>query len=162
MARPQRSEPFVDVGAGEHSPDDRWPARRNWSPRLVADRRNRRCGRSHHTLYAVHYVALCIIHRAIYCILYYKLCQGYTTCSILAARMRENGERMRKWRGNWGRMRKWGGNGEIMRKWREIHSLNFLIFLLFPPSLSISYIKICHILSQMSKKHSILALRKHF
>ena len=58
-------------------------------------------------------------------------------------------------------MRKWGGNGEIMRKWREIHSLNFLIFLLFPPSLSISYIKNClfcrkmlnmALLSRMSQK----------
>ena len=38
-----------------------------------------------------------------------------------------------------------------MRKWREIHSLDFLIFSLFPPFLSISYIKNCNILSQMSK-----------
>ena len=37
------------------------------------------------------------------------------------------------------------------RKWREIHSLLFLILSLFPPSLSISYIKICHILSQNVK-----------
>ena len=35
-----------------------------------------------------------------------------------------------------------------MRKWREIHSLHFLIFYLFPPSLSISYIKNGLILSQ--------------
>ena len=28
-------------------------------------------------------------------------------------------------------------NGERMRKWREVHSLHFLIFSLFPPSLSI-------------------------
>ena len=34
-----------------------------------------------------------------------------------------------------------------MRKWRE----NFLILPLYPPSLSISYIKICHILSQNVK-----------
>ena len=34
-----------------------------------------------------------------------------------------------------------------MRKWRE----NFLILSLYPPSLSISYIKICHILSQNVK-----------
>ena len=34
-----------------------------------------------------------------------------------------------------------------MRKWRE----NFLIISLYPPSLSISYIKICHILSQNVK-----------
>ena len=34
-----------------------------------------------------------------------------------------------------------------MRKWRK----NFLILSLYPPSLSISYIKICHILSQNVK-----------
>ena len=45
-------------------------------------------------------------------------------------------------------MKKWRGNGERMRKWREIHSLHFLIFYLFPPSLSISYIKNGLILSQ--------------
>ena len=38
-----------------------------------------------------------------------------------------------------------------MRKWREIHSLHFLILSLFPLSLSISYIKICHTLSQNVK-----------
>ena len=38
--------------------------------------------------------------------------------------------------------RKCRGNGERMRKWREIHSLHFLIFSLFPPSLTISFIKI--------------------
>ena len=38
-----------------------------------------------------------------------------------------------------------------MRKWREIHSLDFLIFSLFPPFLSISYIKNCNILSQNVK-----------
>ena len=38
-----------------------------------------------------------------------------------------------------------------MRKWREIHSLHFLIFSLFPPSLSISYVKNCLILSQNVK-----------
>ena len=43
--------------------------------------------------------------------------------------------------------RKRRGNGERMRKWRE----NFLIISLYPPSLSISYIKICHILSQNVK-----------
>ena len=43
--------------------------------------------------------------------------------------------------------RKRRGNGERMRKWRE----NFLILPLYPPSLSISYIKICHILSQNVK-----------
>ena len=148
MVGPQRSEPFVDVGAGEHSPDDRWPAPRNWSPRLVADRRNRRCGRSHHTLYAVHYVALCIIHRAMYCILHNKLCQGCTTCRSRDARKwRENEKMKKKWRGNEGMERKWvngeemereWGNGEKMRKWRKIHSLYFLIFSSFLPSLSIS------------------------
>ena len=46
--------------------------------------------------------------------------------------------------------REWG-NGERMRKWREIHSLHFLILSLFVPCLSISYIKICHILSQNVK-----------
>ena len=38
-----------------------------------------------------------------------------------------------------------------MRKWREIHSLDFLIFSLFPPSLSISYIKIVIFCRKMSK-----------
>ena len=67
--------------------------------------------------------------------------QGCTNCGILASWLRENGERMIK--------RK--GNGERMRKWREIYSLHFLIFSLFPPSLSISYIKNCLILSQNVK-----------
>ena len=119
MVGPQRSEPFVDVGAGEHSPDDRWPAPRNWSPRLVADRRNRRCGRSHHTLYAVHYVALCIIHRAMYCILHYKLCQGCTTCRILAAL--SGYEKME---------REWG-NGERFTLYISSFSLYFLPLYLF-------------------------------
>ena len=35
-----------------------------------------------------------------------------------------------------------------MRKWREIDSLHFFILSPFPPPLSISYIKICHILLQ--------------
>jgi hypothetical protein len=43
--------------------------------------------------------------------------------------------------------RKRRGNEEKMRKWREI----FLILPLYPPSLSISYIKICHILWQNVK-----------
>ena len=43
--------------------------------------------------------------------------------------------------------RKRRGNGERMRKWRE----NFLILPLYPPSLSISYIKIGHILLQNVK-----------
>ena len=53
----------------------------------------------------------------------------------------------RKWRENEEMKRKRRGNGERMRKWRE----NFLILPLYPPSLSISYIKICHILSQNVK-----------
>ena len=64
--------------------------------------------------------------------------QGCTNRCSLAAGLRRNEERMRKWR----------GSEERMRKWREIHSLHFLILSLFPPSLSISSIKICHILSQ--------------
>ena len=48
-------------------------------------------------------------------------------------------------------------NGERMRKWRKIHSLNFLIFSLFPPALSISYIKNCQILSQNVKYGTFVA-----
>ena len=54
--------------------------------------------------------------------------QGCTNRCSLAAGLRGNGERMRKW----------GGNGEKIRKWREIDSLHFLILSLFPPSFSIS------------------------
>ena len=54
-------------------------------------------------------------------------------------------------------MKKWRGNGERMRKWREIHSQDFLILCLFPPSLSISYIKNCHILSQNVKYGTFVA-----
>ena len=53
----------------------------------------------------------------------------------------------RKWRENEEMKRKRRGNGERMRKWRK----NFLILSLYPPSLSISYIKICHTLSQNLK-----------
>ena len=73
--------------------------------------------------------------------------QGCTNRCSLAAGLRGNGERMRKWR----------GNGERMRKWREIHSQDFLILCLFPPSLSISYIKNCHILSQNVKYGTFVA-----
>ena len=76
--------------------------------------------------------------------------QGCTNCCSLAAGLRGNEERMRKWR----------GNGERMRKWREneeIHSQDFLILCLFPPSLSISYIKNCHILSQNVKYGTFVA-----
>ena len=45
-----------------------------------------------------------------------------------------------------------------MRKWRKIHSLLFLIFSLFPPSLSISFIKNCLILSQNVKASTFVAI----
>ena len=59
----------------------------------------------------------------------------------------------RKWRENEKMKRKWRENEERERKWRENEemerdSLHFLIFLLFPSSLSISYIKNCLILLQ--------------
>ena len=38
-------------------------------------------------------------------------------------------------------VKKWKGSAEKMRNWREIYSLHFLTFSLFPPSISISYIK---------------------
>ena len=44
-----------------------------------------------------------------------------------------------------------------MRKWRETHSLYFPFFSLFPPSLSISYIKICLILLQNVKYGTFVA-----
>ena len=60
--------------------------------------------------------------------------------------------------------RKWRENEEMKRKWREneemereIHSQDFLILCLFPPSLSISYIKNCHILSQNVKYVTFVA-----
>ena len=46
---------------------------------------------------------------------------------------------------------------ERIRKWREIHSLNFLIFSSFPPSLSISYMKSCLILSKNIKYGTFVA-----
>ena len=49
--------------------------------------------------------------------------QGCTNCGSLAARLCENGDKMRKRR----------GSGERMRKWREIHSPHFLISLYFLP-----------------------------
>ena len=42
---------------------------------------------------------------------------GFVTNIRYEPGLRENGERMRKWK----------GNGERMRKWREIYSLHFLI-----------------------------------
>ena len=74
--------------------------------------------------------------------------QGCTSCAILPAWLWERGERMKKWRGNGEKMRKWW---ERVRKCGDIHSLHFLIFSLFPPSLSISYIENCLILSQNVK-----------
>ena len=50
--------------------------------------------------------------------------------------------------------RKWRENEEMER---EIHSQDFLIFCLFPPYLSISYIKNCHILSQNVKYSTFVA-----
>ena len=50
--------------------------------------------------------------------------------------------------------RKWRENEEMER---EIHSQDFLILCLFPPSLSISYIKNCHILSQNVKYGTFVA-----
>ena len=64
--------------------------------------------------------------------------------------LRQPGSRaVRKWKENEKMKREWG-NGGRMKKWRETHSLLFLIFSLFPPSLSISYIKNGHILSQIN------------
>ena len=63
---------------------------------------------------------------------------------------------MRKWRENEEMERK-RGNGEKKRKWREIHSLHVLIFSLFPPSLSISFPRNCHILSQSVKYDTFVA-----
>ena len=74
---------------------------------------------------------------------------------------------VRKWRENEKMKRKWR---ERMRKRSEIHSLHFLIFSLFPPSLFISYIKNCLIFLQnvkydifvanVTKKLNIRAMRK--
>ena len=60
--------------------------------------------------------------------------QGCTNRCSLAAGLRGNEERMRKWRGNGEKMMKWRGNGEKKRKWRTIHSLHFLILSSFPCS----------------------------
>ena len=73
--------------------------------------------------------------------------QGCTNRCSLAAGLRGNGERMRKW----------GGNREKMRKWREIDSLHFLILSLFPPSLCISYIQMRHIFLQNVKYGTFVA-----
>ena len=75
----------------------------------------------------------------------------------------------RKWRENEKMKRKWREIEEMERQWKEIHSLHFLIFPSFPPSLSISYIKNCLILSQlntallsrMSKKMGMFSSQGH-
>ena len=67
-------------------------------------------------------------------------------CNSKIKNFLENEEMEREW-----------GNGERMSKWREIHSLHFLIFSLFPPSLSISYIKKCPIFSQNVKYSTFVA-----
>ena len=54
-------------------------------------------------------------------------------------------------------MRKWRRNGEEMRKWGDIYSLNFIIFALFAPSLSVSFFKNCHIFSQNVKYDTFVA-----
>ena len=74
-----------------------------------------------------------------------------------------NEEEMEREWGNEKEMEREWGNGESMRKWKEIHSLHFLIFSLFSPSLSISYIKKCHILLQ-NVKYGILSgmLQKNY
>ena len=64
----------------------------------------------------------------------------------------ENGEEMERELENEEEMeREWGENEKMKRKWREIHSLHFLIFSLFPPSLTLSYIN-KPLLLQMSQK----------
>ena len=75
-------------------------------------------------------------------------------CSQAARKWRENEEMKRKWRENEEMKRKWRENEEMER---EIHSQDFLILCLFPPSLSISYIKNCHILSQNVKYGTYVA-----
>ena len=67
---------------------------------------------------------------------------------LVARKQRENDEIKKKWRENEDKTRKWRENEEMKRKWREneekereIHPQDFLILCLFPPSLSISYIK---------------------
>ena len=71
--------------------------------------------------------------------------QGCTTCCSLAAGLRGNGERMRKWRGNGEKMRKLRGNGERMKKWREISSLsnNFLFLLWNYFTTTLKYVPFC-------------------
>ena len=55
--------------------------------------------------------------------------------SRVARKWRENEKMKRKRRENEEMEKEWE-SGERMRKWKEIHYLHFLIFSLFPPSLS--------------------------
>ena len=79
-------------------------------------------------------------------------------CEKMEREWENEEEKERVWGSGEEMERKWG-NEEIMRKWRDIRSLHFPIFSLFPPSLSISYIKHCHkmlntaLLSRMSQKN---------
>ena len=61
--------------------------------------------------------------------------QGCTTFCILASRMQENGERVRRWRWNGERMRKWRENEEMERD-----SLSTFPHFLFISSLSIHFL----------------------
>ena len=76
-------------------------------------------------------------------------------CSRAARKWGENEEMKRKWRENEEMKRKWRENEEGER---EIHSQDFLILCLYPPSLSISYIKNCHILLQNVKYGTFVAM----
>ena len=83
--------------------------------------------------------------------------QGCTNRCSLAAGLQGNGERMRKWRGNGERMRKLRGNGEKLTLYIPQFSLHFLPLSPFPLSLSISYIKIGHIMLQNVKYGTFVA-----
>ena len=50
--------------------------------------------------------------------------------------------------------------GERIRKWREIHSPYFFILSFFPPSLSISYLKICRKMLKKAQKNKINILNE--
>ena len=93
------------------------------------------------------------------CIFFKYLClhQGCTNRCSLAAGLRGNEERMRKWRGNGERMRKLRGNGEKLTLYIPQFSLHFLPLSPFPLSLSISYIKIGHIMLQNVKYGTFVA-----
>ena len=64
--------------------------------------------------------------------IWYNTIQGCTNCGSLAAK-------------------KWRENEKMKRKWREIHSLNFLMFSLFPPSPSYILYPISKIVSLCRK-----------